>query len=85
MPKLSVHVYAPRRSGIAVRKSLNSFRAHITKCVNYHSSMMEAREFKELGMMVLHILCNSIWRRFKCPRLYPTSSFDALSLQGIPS
>jgi hypothetical protein len=80
-----VRMYAPRRSDTVVRKSLNASRICITKCVNYHSSIMEAGEFKEIGMIVLHILCNSDRCCFMHSRLHPTSSCDALSLQGILS
>jgi hypothetical protein len=80
-----MHVYAPRRSGTIVRKSLNSSRIYITKCVNFHSSIMEAGEFKEIGMIVLHILCNSDRWCFKHSGLHLTSSCDTLSLQGILS
>jgi hypothetical protein len=76
-------VYAPRRSDTIVRKSLNASKIRITKCVNYHSSIMEVGEFKEIGMIVLHILCNSNQRCSKRSGSHPTSSCDALILQGI--
>jgi len=78
-------MYAPRRLGIIVRKSLNAFKICITKCVNYHSSIMEVGEFKEIGMIVLNILCNSDRRRSKHFVSHPMSSCDALSFQGILS
>jgi hypothetical protein len=85
MLELRVHMYAPRRSDTIVRKSLNSSIICITKCVNYHSSIMEDEEFNEIGMVVLHIPCNSDRQHFMHFGLHPTSSSNMLSLQDILS
>jgi hypothetical protein len=65
----------------------------VVKCFQnpYHQvcqlslSIMEARDFKEIGTIVLHILWDSVRRHFKHSGLRPMSSYDALSLQGILS
>ena len=80
-----MRVYSPRRLDTVVRKSLNSSRIYITKCVNYHSSIMEVGEFKDIGMIILHILYNSDRRCFKHSVLHLMRICDALSIQGILS
>jgi hypothetical protein len=62
-----------------------SSRSRITKCVNYHSLIMEAGEIKEIGMIVLYIPCNSDRRCFMHSGLHPSSSCDVLNLQDILS
>jgi hypothetical protein len=58
--------YTPKKLDTVIRKSLNASKIRITKCVKYHSSIMEARKFKEIGMTVSCVPCNPDQRRFTC-------------------
>jgi hypothetical protein len=80
MSELSMHVYAPKRSDTIVRKLLNASIIFIAKCVNDHSSTMEAGEFNEIEMIILHIPCNSDLWCFMHSVLHLTSSCNTLSL-----
>jgi len=57
----------------------------ITKCVNYHSLILEVGEIKFIGMIVPYILGNSDRRHFMCSRLHPLISYDTLNIQDILS
>jgi hypothetical protein len=66
-------------------EAICSLGSHITKCVNYHSLIMEVGEFKEIGMIVRYILCNSDQRCFTHSRFHSLRICDVLNIQYILS
>jgi hypothetical protein len=75
----------PKGRNTVIRKSLNASRICIIKSFKYHSSIMEARKFKEIGMTVPYVPCNPDRRRFTCSGSHLLSSYGAFKIQNIMS